>query len=150
MSAHKTPRHSLSIHTGGKEVDSSLAIINASRFKSEIRYSASDHIDSFFNDKSLPSGQPIPRAALHDVSNIDFVIDTGLEEAIDTFYCELEGTFLVPTDDKDHLILWRERFLLDLLHQCKCRDIPKQYAGGIAVLFLRYSCNLPAKMRASA
>lgn len=141
------------VTTSDKDLDNDdvqVISIDGSRYKRDIRLSAMDYMASFFHDKTLQSGAPIPNHILYSEDNISLVINTRMaSRGIDLFYEVFEDEIDVR-DDKDAPLPADVSFLMAVHRECAHRRIPKQYASGIAVIYLRLCANLPRKMKASA
>lgn len=123
--------------------------IAESRYKKDIRLSAVDYMASFFRDKTLVDGTSIPHVVLFSDDNVSMVMNTRMAKGIDHFYTVFEEEFessLSPDGQLPSDIA----FLMVVHKECARRNIPKQYASGIAIIYLRLCAKLPRKMRKSA
>lgn len=124
--------------------------IDASRYKTDIRLSAIDYIQSFFRDKFLANGSHIPSGLLYAEENISLVMNTRMANGIDKFYSVFEEEFDIAACP-DGPLPADIAFLMVVHRECAHRNIPKQYASGIAIVYLKLCAKLPRKeMRRSA
>lgn len=141
----------ISMSSATVQDDEEVQVINleVSRHKDDIWLSGIDYIRSFFHDKKLYCGSPIPDESLYTDNNISLVINSRMSTGIDVFYDvfadEIDIDCKSPCHEDADIA-----FLLSVYLECAYRNIPKQYAAGIAILYLKLCAALPRKMRASA
>jgi hypothetical protein len=124
--------------------------IDASKYKSDIKLSAVDYIESFFRDKHLANGSHIPSGLLYSEENISLVMNTRMAKGIDHFYTVFNDEFDIDACPAGPLPA-DIAFLMVVHRECAHRNIPKQYASGIAIIYLRLCAKLPRReMRMSA
>lgn len=117
-----------------------------SRYKEEIKRMASDYVDIFFHDKKLTSGRPIIQDELHTDDHVSLVMNTGMLDGIQMFYETFNADYVAPPESRVPLLAFEIRFLMRVFDECSRLQIPKQFASGIAMIYLKMCSNVPKKM----
>lgn len=106
-----------------------------SSFRSDVRILARQYISSFFSKKEMHCGGKILDRHLFNDRNISLVLNTSIESAIELAYLAIESTEdcrLNPENFED------QKLCCAVLDECFRLSIPKEYAGGILLLYLNF------------
>ena len=90
------------------------------------------YIDLFFKDRQMHYGGNIPKHYLTLPDFVNLVINTDICNGIDECYYRLGKTEML----EDAHISDDVRMLIDILGECAKAGIPKQFASGIALMYL--------------
>ena len=93
-------------------------------------------LSRFFKDKQLFDGSSIPDEMLYDKENLDILIDIEFTDQMDMIYREM-GTSQCGDRDQGGNISWDVRFVLNHLKECSGLKIPRKYAAGIILIFVK-------------
>lgn len=93
-------------------------------------------VETFFEEKELFCGGEIPNNMLLAPDRISMVASTDVCTAIETAYAALEDQ--AEIDEKTEFVTDDIRLVLNVFTECKNKKIPKEYAGGILLLYLEF------------
>ncbi len=102
---------------------------------------AKKYIDQFFADKMMHCGGKIPTRYLHDPFTVNMVVNYSISQAVDEAYEMLKDTITdkeVDIANKYGDATRDIKLVRDVLSICGYAKIPKQFIGGIMIMYLRF------------
>lgn len=105
----------------------------------DMRKLAVDSIQSFFKKKSLYCGGEIPQYKLLSEHSILMLLRTQLDDRCLNFLHD-ECLPLIPVDPNydDSSVPWTVHCLLGLLRELASHQLPKDYFGGLLMLYFKF------------
>ena len=105
-------------------------------FLEDITSLVRDYIVQFFQDKEMYCGGPVPRHMMLSDAYISLVMNTRIDKGVGLVYDAMEnsGQYLgeaAAGDIPDDI-----RKVLQVLHECEQKGIPKPFATGILVMYM--------------
>lgn len=104
-------------------------------FLADVRERAIQCITSFFSEKEMHCGGPIPSRLLLTQRNISLVLNSSVEITLSKIYDSIEPHF-EQLDPESGLVAEDVKLVISVLKQCSQAGIPKEFATGILVIYL--------------
>jgi len=105
----------------------------------DLRRLAVESIETFFKSKSFYCGGPIPKHDLLSEHSVKTLLRTQLDDRCLDFIHE-RCLPLIPADPNysDNTVTWQVHSLLGLLRELAALHLPKDYFGGLLLLYFKF------------
>ena len=99
---------------------------------------AKGYIEVFFKDKEHYHGGKIKKEYLYSEKNLSRVLNTDVSSGILEAYSKIKNhpDIVIDEDENAGIITDDVRLSMSIFDQCSKRGIPKQFAGGILLMYL--------------
>ena len=106
-------------------------------FLKDAKSVAKKHIKTFFYDKKYYFGGEIGEDILFSPKNISTVLNTDVSRGVLEAYKKIERCpDIVIEEDNDAILSDDVRLVMSVFKECSIRDIPKQFAAGLLLMYL--------------
>ena len=95
---------------------------------------AKSYIHKFFATKKMHYGGAIPASVLNAKANLELVLETSLDNAVDRAYKLMAGQVDNLADEGN--IADDTKVVVSFLRECASSQIPKVFAGGLMLMYL--------------
>ncbi|RTK97696.1 MAG: hypothetical protein EKK64_00340 [Neisseriaceae bacterium] len=108
-------------------------------FQENAKNIAIKYIKHFFEDKEYFLGGTIPQEELFSSTNVSAVLNYNIEDAVDIAYVALKPLLLDEQKKIGRLEVSCDiRIVVGVLKMLSISCIPRQFAGGLMLLYLKY------------
>lgn len=108
-------------------------------FAADLREHAKNHLVLFFKDREMHCGGFLSRKKLLHPRNVSLVMNTSIIDSTKMIYGLLEGkNQFQERDVLDKTITEDVKLVMEIFRNCYQLGIPKQFAGGILMLYFQY------------
>lgn len=108
-------------------------------FQENAKRIAKKYINQFFKDKEYYLGGEIPQEELFSNTSILTVLNSNIEDSVDRAYIGLKPLLLKEKKNFGNLeVTCDVRIVVGILNLLSLSCIPKQFAGGLMLLYLKF------------
>lgn len=123
------------------DLDDNKEEIKAKELYKKAEIVAKKYVDCFFADKMMHCGGKIPNRLLHDPLKINNIINYNICRAVKMAYKMMKKTITqeeIQLANKMGDSTKDIKLVNEILRMCAVAKIPKQFAGGILIMYLQY------------